>query len=71
MAQLRHRGEIVDYLDVLNQILDRDHRDSSRTHGPLVIPKDAEVIDTTVLEESQVIDRIVTRAKDREERATR
>ena len=61
-AQLRHRGEIVDYQDILNGILDRDHRDSSRLHGPLVIPKDAEVLDTTDLSEDQVIDRIVARA---------
>jgi cytidylate kinase len=67
VAQLRHRGEIVDYHDILNGILDRDHRDSSRLHGPLVVPKDAEVIDTTKLDESQVIDRIVARARGREE----
>jgi cytidylate kinase len=67
VAQLRHRGEIVDYHDILNGILDRDHRDSSRLHGPLVVPRDAEVIDTTKLDESQVIDRIVARARGREE----
>ena len=71
VAQLRHRGEIVDYNDILNQILDRDHRDSSRLHGPLVVPKDAEVIDTTHLGEAEVIDRIVARARGRKESAAR
>jgi len=71
VAQLRHRGEIVDYQDILNGILDRDHRDSSRLHGPLVVPNDAEVIDTTKLSEAQVIERIVARARSREEGAAR
>ena len=71
VAQLRQRGEIVDYNDVLNQILDRDHRDSSRTHGPLVVPTDAEVIDTDHLREQEVIDRIIARARQRKERAAR
>jgi len=71
VAQLRHRGEIVDYQDILNGILDRDHRDSSRLHGPLVVPKDAEVIDTTQVSEADVIDRIVARAGARGQRAAR
>jgi len=71
VAQLRSRGEIVDYDDVLNQILDRDHRDSSRTHGPLVVPKDAVVIDTNDIDEARVIEQIVARARAREERAAR
>ena len=71
VAQLRHRGEIVDFHDILNQILDRDHRDSSRLHGPLVVPPDAEVIDTTLLSERAVIDRIIARAKGRKEGAAR
>ena len=71
VAQLRHRGEIVDYHDILNGILDRDHRDSSRLHGPLVVPPDAEVIDTTQLGEGQVVERIVARAKGHQEGAAR
>jgi cytidylate kinase len=71
VAQLRLRGEIVDYNDVLNQILDRDHRDSSRTHGPLIVPKDAEVIDTDRMGEQDVIDRIIDRAREHKERPAR
>lgn len=65
VAQLRARGEIVDPLEILNQIMTRDRRDSTRTTGPLAIPNGAEVIDTTALTEQQVIDLIVSRAQDR------
>ena len=58
-AQLRHRGEIVDPGEILNQILARDHRDASRSVGPLSVPHDAIVMDTTELTQEQVIDRIV------------
>lgn len=63
VAQLRHRGEIIDYNEVLSQIVARDTRDSGRAVGPLVVPSDAEVIDTTTLNEDDVVDRIVARAK--------
>ena len=71
VAQLRHRGEIVDYGEVLKQIVARDTRDSSRSVGPLVVPKDAEVIDTTALTEDQVVDGIVARVRSRKEAAAR
>ncbi len=61
VAQLRARGEIVDYQEVLRQIESRDHRDATRAVGPLQIPRDAAVIDTTALSESDVVDRIVSR----------
>src|SRR5213595_2515695 len=46
-AQLRARGEIVDQNEILNQILARDTRDATRAVGPLSVPADADVIDTT------------------------
>lgn len=58
-AQLRARGEIVDHLEILDQILARDHRDASRAVGPLQVPRDAIVIDTTTLSQEEVVDRIV------------
>lgn len=58
-AQLRARGEVVDPTEILNQIISRDKRDSEREVGPLAIPKDARIIDTTTLSQDQVIDRIV------------
>jgi len=63
VAQLRARGEIVDHAEVLAQIVARDHRDANRSVGPLVVPPDAEVIDTTAMSEPEVVDRIVTRAR--------
>ncbi len=61
VAQLRARGEIVDYLEILNQIMARDHRDASRAVGPLAMPRDAILIDTTLMREEQVVDMIVSR----------
>ena len=61
--QLRARGEIVDYHEILNQIESRDQRDKSRSVGPLSIPRDAEVVDTTSLTQQQVIEHLVQRAK--------
>jgi cytidylate kinase len=71
VAQLRHRGEIVDYNEVLNQIVARDTRDSGRAVGPLVVPKDAEIIDTTAMTEDEVVERIVSRATRQKEAAAR
>jgi cytidylate kinase len=61
--QLKARGEIVDYHEILNQIESRDQRDRSRSVGPLAAAADAEVIDTTALSQAEVVDRIVARAK--------
>src|SRR5688572_8640437 len=60
-AQLRSRGEIVDIAEILEQIVARDTRDKSRAIGPLSVPKDAEVIDTTKLSQAQVIEHMVAR----------
>ncbi|HSZ57285.1 MAG TPA: (d)CMP kinase [Tepidisphaeraceae bacterium] len=62
VAQLRARGEMVNSDEVLREIIERDKRDSTRAVGPLIVPPDAQVIDTTKLSEDEVVDRIVTRA---------
>jgi cytidylate kinase len=62
-AQLRARGEIVDINEILGQIVARDTRDATRSVGPLAIPPDAEVIDTTGLTQQQVVDRMVERVQ--------
>jgi cytidylate kinase len=59
VAQLRSRGEIVDAGLVLEEIVARDRRDASRCVGPLAVPVDARVIDTTNLAQEQVVERIV------------
>ena len=71
IAQLRARGEIVEYSHVLHEIIERDQRDRNRPVGPLRPPEGAEIIDTTTLLEADVIDRIVTRVKDLAARAGR
>jgi cytidylate kinase len=63
VAQLRSRGEIVDYNQILSQIVDRDHRDRTRPVGPLAMAEDAILIDTTQLSQEQVIEQIVSKAK--------
>jgi len=59
VTQLRARGEVVDYNEVLSSIVSRDHRDANRTVGPLAVPRDAVLIDTTPLTEDEVVERIV------------
>src|SRR4051812_25403982 len=66
VSQLRARGEIVDYNEVLNGIVARDHRDASRTVGPLSVPSDAVVVDTTELSEEQVVEKIVSQVRARQ-----
>jgi cytidylate kinase len=63
VAQLRSRGEIVDYNQILSDIVSRDRRDATRAMGPLSIPPGAEVIDTTSLSEPQVVDLIISKAQ--------
>lgn len=67
LAQLRLRGEIVEFNEILKDIISRDERDRNRPVGPLKPPLDAEIIDTTTLTQSQVIEQIVARAKRLEE----
>jgi len=63
VMQLRSRGEVVDPQEVLSQIVARDHRDASRSVGPMVVPKDAEVVDTTRMSQDEVVDYIVKRVQ--------
>jgi cytidylate kinase len=63
VAQLRARGEIVDFNEILHQIESRDRRDQSRSVGPLAVPQDAEIVDTTNMSQSQVVDHIVDRVR--------
>src|SRR5205085_5697444 len=48
-AQLRARGEILDYNEVLNSIVTRDNRVATRAVCPLSVAPDAEFLDTTSL----------------------
>ena len=59
VAQLRSRGEMVDYNQILADIIARDRQDSTRAVGPLAVAPGAVVIDTTSITQEQVIDAIV------------
>src|SRR6185437_6868076 len=59
VAQLRARGEIHDFNEILDQIVARDQRDRERAVGPLAVAKDAIVIDTTSITQEQVVTKIV------------
>ncbi len=63
VAQLRARGEIVDATEILNQIVARDTRDATRSVGPLSIPDDAEVVDTTAMSQQQVVEHMISRVR--------
>jgi cytidylate kinase len=57
--ELRARGEIVDEREILDQIIERDEKDQSRSVGPLAVPDGARVIDTTNLPLEEVVNEIV------------
>jgi CMP/dCMP kinase len=64
-AQLRARGEVVEYQEILGEIIARDKRDRERPVGALRPAPDAQTIDTTALTLDQVIDLIVDRVRER------
>lgn len=45
--ELKEKGFTVSYEQVLKDILERDKKDKNRTFAPLIIPKNAVIIDTT------------------------
>ena len=48
--ELKSQGEKADYAAVLEEILRRDARDKSRATAPLLVAKDAVLLDTTTLD---------------------
>lgn len=53
--QGRDGGESADYATILADILERDHRDATRTLAPLLPAADAQLIDTTYDTPEQVV----------------
>ncbi len=49
LNELIAEGYKVDYTEILNNIISRDKKDSERKDSPLIIPKDAVVIDNSKL----------------------
>lgn len=53
--QLRAAGQGIDEARLLREIIERDAADRNRATGPLIVPDDAVVIDTTDLSHEQVL----------------
>ena len=59
------KGESVNLPRLLEDIQERDARDSSRAVSPLVPAEDAIVIDSTAMPIEQVFDRVMLKVKDK------
>ncbi len=59
VQQLRKAGQFPDAELVLEEIIARDHSDSSRTDGPLICPADAIRVDTSTIPFEGVVDELV------------
>ncbi len=57
VKELRGRGLAAIYEDVLQDLIERDARDSGRRDAPLAVAPDAEIIDTTALDADAVVER--------------
>lgn len=58
MRQLREAGRHVDLTTIHEQIVARDHKDSTRKTDPLICPEDARRIDTSDMTLDQVVDHL-------------
>ena len=58
VKELREQGTAAIYENVLQDLKERDARDSERRAAPLAAAPDAEVIDTTTLDADVVFDRV-------------
>jgi cytidylate kinase len=54
--EIRHAGRHADLEEIRQQIMLRDHKDSTREDGPLLCPPDAARIDTSHMTLAQVVD---------------
>lgn len=58
------KGRVTDYEKTLAEINERDERDVSRGDSPLMISRDAIVIDTSDLELNEVFEQMVTKVRE-------
>ena len=58
--ELQNKGQEVNMRDLIAEIEQRDLSDTNRPISPLVQPADAEVIDTTLLQPKEVVDKILS-----------
>ena len=59
LKDLKSIGEKSSVEKVMNDLINRDHKDSTRMHSPLKKSDDAIIIDTSELGINEVIDKIV------------
>ncbi|MEH0155012.1 (d)CMP kinase [Limibacter armeniacum] len=62
--ELESKGEQVNFEDVLEDLKNRDHLDSTRKEGPLKVAQDARIVDTTNTTIEEQIDIIYQLAKE-------
>lgn len=63
--QLREAGKPADEAEILNQIVQRDRKDSTRSDGPLICPPDAIRIDTSAMTLDEVVDLLEREVRER------
>lgn len=66
MFDLHQKGEDVDLLTVIEDIKERDRKDSTRKESPLVIPKDAVIVDTTNYNIEETVEIIIKEILEKE-----
>ncbi len=59
VLELQARGEDADFQTIRAEIVERDKRDSSREHSPLMIAPGAVVIETDEMSVNDVVDRVI------------
>ncbi len=64
LVELQSKGQDVTFQGVYNDLIERDKRDMERAVDPLHVTEDAWVIDTSDLSIDEVVNLIVSKAKD-------
>jgi cytidylate kinase len=62
--ELRKRGESPELEEVRREVVERDHRDSTRPVAPLRQAPDAILVDSSLLTIQEVVDEIVSRVRE-------
>ena len=58
-AQLREKGAVVRYHEVLDDIVERDYNDSHRAASPLMRAEDAVLLDTSAMTKEESVNAVV------------
>lgn len=56
--QRRARGVVADLDELINELTERDQRDSERSIGPLAVAPDAVIVDSTFLSVEETVDKL-------------